>query len=225
MGVHMGANGYLRPLEIEAKNKIFLKTCSQLLIQINWFTYCNDCLFAYISGVGGVNVSALPKVLMRWKSLKIGKIRKNLGKICENLSKIPENLDKRYENTGKNGIQRALIKKKCHPTCFDLKKLAPNVCRITWKLFFSENVFREKIFSQKWNFGPSLRRFGQKSFPPHKICLCLHLWPIWPAHCTRAKFIIVVSCNDDIAVHWCLIFGLQRQAAELASGYLWVLIV
>ena len=131
MGVHMGANGYLRPLEIEAKNKIFLKTCSQLLIQINWFTYCNDCLFAYISGVGGVNVSALPKVLMRWKSrqnpwksaksVKIwAKSVKTLAKslkIWTNAMKIQAKMASNVLWLKKSVTQRALIWKNWPPTC------------------------------------------------------------------------------------------------------------
>jgi len=149
-----GQNGYLPPLEIEAKNQIFLKTCSQLLIQINWFTSCNDCLFAYISGVGGVSVSALPKVLMRWKSrqnswksaksVKIwAKSVKTLAKslkIWTNSMKIRAKMASNALWLKKSVTQRALIWKYWPPTCAESHE----------NFFYSENVLREKIFSQKW---------------------------------------------------------------------------
>jgi len=40
--------------------------------------------------------------------------------------------------------------------------------------------------------------------------------PVW--HCTRARFAVLVSCNDEFAVRSCPLLRLQRQVAKLASG-------
>ena len=47
----------------------------------------------------------------------------------------------------------------------------------------------------------------------------------WHSHCTRARFTVLVSCNDEIAVRSCPILCLQGQVANLASGlfYCWFL--
>ena len=142
-----------------------------------------------------------------WKSANPQKSEQNLWKPWQN----PRKSGQTYWKYGKNGVQHALF----------FKKLAPNVCRITWKLYFiPKTVFMRKIRTKSGTkfFRPSLRKFGQKSFASPKICLLLLLWPMWPAHCTRGRFILVVSCNDDIAVHSCPFFALQRQAAKLVSG-------
>jgi len=45
-------------------------------------------------------------------------------------------------------------------------------------------------------------------------------------HCTRARFTVVVSCSDELAVHSCPLICLQGQVAKLASGlfYCWSLL-
>jgi len=50
--------------------------------------------------------------------------------------------------------------------------------------------------------------------------------PAWHSHCTRARFTIVVSGSDKIAVHWSPLLYLQRRVAKLASGlfYCWLLL-
>ena len=52
------------------------------------------------------------------------------------------------------------------------------------------------------------------------------LVPVWHSHCTRATFTVLVSCSDELAVHSCSLFFLQRQVAKLASGlfYCWSLL-
>jgi len=49
------------------------------------------------------------------------------------------------------------------------------------------------------------------------VALTFHL-PSWHRHCTRTRFTVVVSCNDEIAVRSCPRLCLQRQVAELASA-------
>jgi len=115
------------------------------------------------------------------------------------------------------------IPQKWRPTCFGLKKVAPNVCRITWKLFSFQNRLNSHKKCSKF-FRASLRKFGQKSFAPPNICVLLHLWPIWPVHYTRSRFILVVSCNGDIAVHSSLFLvcrgRLRSLRADSCSSYL-----
>jgi len=42
-------------------------------------------------------------------------------------------------------------------------------------------------------------------------------FPVWHSHCTRSRFTVMVSCNDGLAVHLCLLLCLQRHVAKLAS--------
>jgi len=39
---------------------------------------------------------------------------------------------------------------------------------------------------------------------------------VWHWHRTRARFIVLVSCNDEIAISSCPLLCLQRQVAKLA---------
>jgi len=43
-------------------------------------------------------------------------------------------------------------------------------------------------------------------------------FPSWHRRCTRTRFTVVVSCNDEIAVRSCPRLCLQKQVAELATG-------
>jgi len=38
------------------------------------------------------------------------------------------------------------------------------------------------------------------------------------SHCTEARFTILVSCSDELAVHWCPLVFLQRLVGKPASG-------
>jgi len=48
----------------------------------------------------------------------------------------------------------------------------------------------------------------------------------WHLHCTSARFIVLVSCSDELEVHSCPLLCLQRQVAKLANGllYFWFLL-
>jgi len=50
--------------------------------------------------------------------------------------------------------------------------------------------------------------------------------PVWNSHCTRVRFTVIVSCSDELAVHWCPLLCLQRWVAKVASGlfYCWSLL-
>ena len=89
MGVSRGGKtGICPPWKLGLRTKIFLKTYSEHLIQINWLTSCNDGLFTDISGVGRRGCKRTPKsfdvVEIRAKFPKIGKIRRNLWKPWQN---------------------------------------------------------------------------------------------------------------------------------------------
>ena len=64
------------------------------------------------------------------------------------------------------------------PTWFDLKILAPKVCKINFMEVIPRKDSRENIFrkSDPNFFRASLGKFGQKSFAPPNICLLLYLW-------------------------------------------------
>jgi len=42
--------------------------------------------------------------------------------------------------------------------------------------------------------------------------------PVWNLHSTRARFTVIVSCSDGLAVHSCLFLCLQRRVAKVANG-------
>jgi len=48
----------------------------------------------------------------------------------------------------------------------------------------------------------------------------------YETHCTRARFTFTVSCSDELAVHSCPFFCLQRRVAKVARGlfYCWSLL-
>jgi len=50
--------------------------------------------------------------------------------------------------------------------------------------------------------------------------------PVWNSHCTRVRFTVIVSCNDELAVHSRPLLRLQRRIAKVASGlfYCWPLL-
>ena len=50
--------------------------------------------------------------------------------------------------------------------------------------------------------------------------------PVWNSHCTRVGFTVMVSYSDQLAVHSCPLFCLQRRVAKVASGffYCWSLL-
>ena len=50
--------------------------------------------------------------------------------------------------------------------------------------------------------------------------------PVWNSHCTRVRFTVIVSCSDELAVHWCPLLCLQRWVAKVTSGlfYCWSLL-
>jgi len=39
-------------------------------------------------------------------------------------------------------------------------------------------------------------------------------FPVWPSHCTRARFTVLVSCSDELAVHSCSLIYLQTAEAD-----------
>jgi len=41
---------------------------------------------------------------------------------------------------------------------------------------------------------------------------------VWNSHCTRVRFVVMVSRNDKLAVHSCPLLCLQRWVAKVASG-------
>ena len=49
---------------------------------------------------------------------------------------------------------------------------------------------------------------------------------VWNSHCTRVRFTVIMSCSDELAVHWCPLLCLQRQVAKVVSGlfYCWFLL-
>jgi len=57
------------------------------------------------------------------------------------------------------------------------------------------------------------------------LALTVYL-PVSHSHCTSARFIVIVSCSDELAVHSCLLLCLQRRVAKDASGlfYCWSLL-
>jgi len=143
MGVRRGGKtGICPPWKLGLRTKIFLKTCSERLIQINWLTSCNDSLFADISTVGRRECKRTPKnfdvVKIRAKSLKIGKIRRNLGKIYENLDKTPENLGKLLENTAKIA-----------PNVLWFEKIGPQRVQNHMKTIFFQKRSSWEEFAQK----------------------------------------------------------------------------
>jgi len=75
------------------------------------------------------------------------------------------------------------LRAKMAPNVCDLKEIAPNVLsfekmapKITRRRFFLEVIRNAVFMHKKIIFRASLRKFGQKSFAPPKICLLLHLW-------------------------------------------------
>jgi len=98
----------------------------------------------------------------------------NSGKVCGNLHEIHENLAK------------LLRGQKWRPMCFDLKKMAPNVCRITWRPFFGghpENSRHDKLFPLKsaQNLsGQAWRILGKNPSHPQKFsCSYNRPVPAW----------------------------------------------
>ena len=57
------------------------------------------------------------------------------------------------------------------------------------------------------------------------LAMTLYL-PIRDSHCTRARFIFLVSCSGELAVHSFALLCLQRQVSKLAIGlfYCWSLL-
>ena len=153
----------------------------------------------------------------------------NQGKIPENRQnqrKSGQNLWKPWQNPRNSG-QTPCKYRKMVSRVLRFEKSGPQRVQNHMKTFFySKNGLHEKIFAQKvvQIFRASLRKFGQKSFAPPNICVLLHLWPIWPAHCTRGRFILAVSCNGDIAVHSSLFLvcrgRLRNLRADSCSSYL-----
>ena len=74
-----------------------------------------------------------------------------------------------------------------------------------WKLGLKTNIFLENLMLAG--------NFRLNSFN----CCNYNLFD-GLKHCTRARFTVVVSCNDEIAVRSCTLLCPQRQVAELASG-------
>jgi len=58
--------------------------------------------------------------------------------------------------------------------------------------------------------------------PDLTLVLAVYL-PIWHSYCTKARFTILASCSDEIAVHSCPLFFLQRQVAKLARGLYYII--
>jgi len=143
MGVRRGAKREFSPppRKLGLRTKIFWKTCSEHLIQINWLPACNDSLFADISGVGRRGCKRTSKsfdVVKIWaKFLKIGKIRRNLWKPW----KTPENLGKLPENVAKMASNVLWFEKIGHKRVQNHMKT----------FFYSKNGHHEKIFAQMWS--------------------------------------------------------------------------
>ena len=81
------------------------------------------------------------------------------------------------QNPWKAGQSLWKYRHKWCPTCFDLKKMVPN---ITWRAIFLE-VFPQTVFKRKYShnkrpkhFSGKFREIRQNSFAPPKICLLLH---------------------------------------------------
>jgi len=80
-----------------------------------------------------------------------------------------------------------------------------------WKLGLRTKYFWIKLKSVSW-------------FQLIDLILAMTVFlPVWNLHCTRVRFTVVVSCNDELAVHSCPLLCLQRWVAKFASGlfYCW----
>jgi len=106
------------------------------------------------------------------------------------------------------------IREKWRPTWFDLKKLAPNICRITWKYFFL-CVFAEKLapkfFGQVWGNLCKILRTPKNSPAPTPMiwsCLC---WP--QTHSGQSAHIYQCSYTAS--------GGGPRKPTSLAKGLIW----
>jgi len=75
----------------------------------------------------------------------------------------------------------AMSGQKWRRTWFDLKHMAPNVCRIIWRPFYGGHPNTSAWENVRTKSGPKVfqaivGKSGQKSFAPLKICLLLHPW-------------------------------------------------
>ena len=109
-----------------------------------------------------------PKVLIWWKS------GQNLIKSRQNSLKSGQNLWGRSKTPWKS-------EKKWHPTCFDLKIMAPEMTRKTFFMEVTQRVNQDLFHGGHliWNiFRASLGNSGKNSLASPKICLLLYLCPI-----------------------------------------------
>ena len=82
-----------------------------------------------------------------------------------------------------------------------------------------------EIGTKNQNFLENLTSAAQLRLIDLFIALTVY-FPISSSHCTRIRFIVLVSCSGELAVHSFPLLFLQRQAGKLAIGcfYCWSLL-
>jgi len=75
-------------------------------------------------------------------------------------------------------------------------------------------------------FHENLKSVGKYRLIHLIIAMTVYL-PVWHSDYTRARFTVLVSFSDELAVHLRPLFCLQRQVAKLARGlfYCWSLLL
>jgi len=78
------------------------------------------------------------------------------------------------------------------------------------------------VFPWKLGFEPTISRKAWRrhhKFRLIDLILAMTVFlPVWNSRCTSVRFTVIVSCNDELAVHSCLFLCLQRRFAKVASG-------
>ena len=99
----------------------------------------------------------------------------DLMEIWAKAVEIWENLWKPLQNPWKSGQTPWTYVQKWRPMWFDLKKMTPNICRITWRPFFGgypKNGLYGKTFAQKVAqnfFGQVWRNLGKNLLHPKNL--------------------------------------------------------
>jgi len=82
-----------------------------------------------------------------------------------------------------------------------------------------------EIETNNQNFLENLASAAQFRLIDLILAMAVYL-PVWHSRCTKARFSVLVSCDDELVVHSCPLLCLQGQVAKLASGlfYSWSLL-